>query len=162
MLEVSWKVVMGEKGFDFFQGHSLRYLEMAFRTDRRERLENPDSYGKRTGECGDTVEFFLTLRNGFVEKVSYDIDGCMNTNACANAVAEMVEGKSVERAWDVTPEKLIVFLETLPPQNYHCAELAVGALYLALSDAAKKDKAVIVHPETNQRSDTSTGNGPRL
>jgi nitrogen fixation NifU-like protein len=131
---------MGEKGFDFFQGHSPRYLEMAFRTDRRERLEDPDAYGKRTGVCGDTVEFFLTLRNGFITNVSYEIDGCMNTNACANAAAEMIEGKYVENAWDVTPEKLIVFLETLPPQNYHCAELAVGALYLALSDAAKKNR----------------------
>jgi len=132
---------MSEEGFDFFQGHSMRYLEMAFRTDRRERLENPDAYGKRTGVCGDTVEFFLALRNDFISKVSYEIDGCMNTNACANAVAEMVEGKPVEDAWDVTPEKLILFLETLPPQSYHCAELAVGALYLALSDAVKKNRS---------------------
>ncbi len=86
------------------------------------------------------MEFFLTLRNELISNVSYEIDGCMNTNACANAVAEMVEGKPVEDAWDVTPEKLIVFLETLPPQNYHCAELAVGALYLALSDAVKKSR----------------------
>lgn len=132
---------MSEEGFDFFQGHSMRYLEMAFRTDRQERLENPDAYGKRTGECGDTVEFFLTFRNDLISSVSYEIDGCMNTNACANAVAEMIEGKPVENAWDVTPEKLIVFLETLPPQSYHCAELAVGALYLALSDAAKKNRS---------------------
>jgi nitrogen fixation protein NifU and related proteins len=131
---------MAEKGFDFLQGHSLRYLEMAFRTDRRERLERPDAYGKRIGGCGDTVEIFLVIRNGFIDHVSYDIDGCMNTNACANAVAEMAEGKTVEEAWDLTPEKLIVFLETLPPQSYHCAELAVGAFYLALSDAAKKCK----------------------
>ena len=129
---------MGGKGFDFFQGHSLRYLEMAFRSDRRERLEAPDAYGRRTGECGDTVEFFLTIQDGFVVHVSYDVDGCMNTNACANAVAEMIEGTTVEKAWDVTPEKLILFLETLPPQSYHCAELAVGALYLALSDAGRK------------------------
>lgn len=128
---------MGEKGFDFFQEHSLRYLEMAFRTDRRERVLRPDAYGKRTGECGDTVEFFLAVREGRITHVSYDVDGCMNTNACANAVAEIVEGKALEEAWDLTPEKLMIYLETLPPQSRHCTELAVGALYLALSDAAK-------------------------
>jgi nitrogen fixation protein NifU and related proteins len=139
---------MSEEGFDFFQGHSMCYLEMAFRTDRQERLENPDAYGKRTGECGDTVEFFLMVRNGFISNVSYEIDGCMNTNACANAVAEMIEGKPVENAWDITPEKVIVFLDTLPPQSYHCAELAVGALYLALSDAAKKHRSKKPIPAT--------------
>jgi hypothetical protein len=39
----------------------LTFLEMAFRTDRRERLEKPDGYGKKTGNCGDTVEFFINL-----------------------------------------------------------------------------------------------------
>jgi nitrogen fixation NifU-like protein len=34
---------------------------MAFRHDRREAIEHPDGYGKRTGDCGDTVEMFLTI-----------------------------------------------------------------------------------------------------
>ena len=42
--------------FDFWQDHSEHYLEMAYRSDRREKIEHPDGYGKRTGECGDTVE----------------------------------------------------------------------------------------------------------
>jgi nitrogen fixation NifU-like protein len=46
----------------------------------------------------------------------------------------LVEGKSVEAAWGITPQNVINYLKTLPPENYHCAELAVGALYLALSD----------------------------
>ena len=53
---------MTAKEFDFWQDHSLHYLEMAFRHDRRERLQNPDGYGKRTEECGDTVEMFLCNR----------------------------------------------------------------------------------------------------
>jgi hypothetical protein len=49
------------------------------------------------------------------------------TNACCNTVARLVEGKSVENAWGITPENVIDYLETLTPENYHCAELAVGA-----------------------------------
>lgn len=127
-----------EKPFDFWQDHSLRYLEMAFRTDRRERVENPDGFGTRTGDCGDTVSFFLTLRGDRLESVSFETNGCMNTTACANAVAEFAEGKTVEEAWGITPEKIVDYLETLPKGHTHCAELAVGALYLALADSRRR------------------------
>ncbi len=125
---------MEPKKFDFWQGHSLHYLEMAFRNDRRERVEHPDSYGKRTGECGDTVEMFLSVQQGYIQSVSFETTGCMNTNACANTVAELVEGRKAEDAWEITPDDVIAYLETLPPENTHCAELAVGALYLALTN----------------------------
>lgn len=123
---------MNEKQFDFWQAHSLHYLEMAFRNDRRGSIAHPDGYGKRTGDCADTVEMYLSIRNGRIQSVSYETNGCLNTNACANTVAELIEGKDVESAWELTPEDVIEYLETLPSGNTHCAELAVGALYLAL------------------------------
>ena len=63
---------METKEFDFRQDHSLHYLEMAFRNDRRERVAHPDGYGKRTGECGDTVEMYLSIRKGRIRSVSYE------------------------------------------------------------------------------------------
>jgi nitrogen fixation NifU-like protein len=54
--------------FDFWQGYSLHYLEMAFRNDRREKIESPDGYGKRIGECGDTVEMFLSVHQWHIHK----------------------------------------------------------------------------------------------
>ena len=110
----------------------MHYLEMAFRNDRRDRVAHPDGYGKRTGECGDTVEMYLSIGNGRIRSVSYETNGCMNTNACANTVAELAEGRKVADAWEITPEDIVAYLETLPPENTHCAELAVGAFYLAL------------------------------
>lgn len=128
---------MAEKKFDFWQDHSRNFLEMAFRTDRHERLERPDGYGKNTGTCGDMVEMFLTLLGMRINSVSFITNGCMNTNACANTVAQLVEGKRLEEAWEITPEDVIDYLETLPEENAHCAELAVGALYLALAKAKR-------------------------
>ena len=125
---------MNEKKFDFWRDHSLHYLEMAFRYDRRERLQNPDGYGKRTGECGDTVEMFLCIKNGRIKSVSFDTNGRMNTNACANTVSHLTERKTIDKVWEINPDDVIDFLETLPKENYHCAELAVGAFYLALAN----------------------------
>jgi len=125
---------VNQSKFDFFQDHSRNYLEMALKTDKQERMERPDGYGKRTGVCGDTVEFFLRVKDGWIESASYHVDGCMNTNACCNVVSHMIEGRKVHSAWEVTPEAVITFLETLPADHVHCAELAVGALYLALTN----------------------------
>jgi nitrogen fixation NifU-like protein len=119
---------------DFLNDHSLKYIEMALSTDRIERLSHPDGYGKRTGDCGDTVEFFLTCTNNIITSVSFCVQGCMNTTACCNTAARFVEGKSIESAWKISPDRINDFLETLPEDHFHCAELTVGALYLALSD----------------------------
>jgi nitrogen fixation protein NifU and related proteins len=125
---------MGENGFDFWQDHSIQFLEMAFRTDRREIIKNPDGYGKRTGVCGDTVQLFLTIRDNRIQSISFDTDGCMNTNACCNTLVHLAEGKTIEEAWKITPEAIVNYLETLPLENTHCAELTAGALYLALAN----------------------------
>jgi nitrogen fixation NifU-like protein len=129
---------MTTKPIDFWQDHSRQFLEMALGHERRERIEKPDGYGKRTGDCGDTVEFFLTTGKGHIRSVSYLTDGCLNTNACANTVAHLAEGGSIEAAWEITPEAVIAHLQTLPAESHHCAELAVGAFYNALADLTEK------------------------
>ncbi|NNF99061.1 MAG: iron-sulfur cluster assembly scaffold protein [Desulfobacteraceae bacterium] len=136
---------------DFWQEHSLHFLEMAFRTDRQEVIRNPDGFGEKQGDCGDTVAFYLKLDADRISSVSIQTNGCLNTNACANTVAHLVEGRTIDEAWEITPEQVADFLETLPDGHFHCAELAVGALYLTLSNV--KDLARSpwkkMYPHTN-------------
>ncbi len=123
--------------FDFWQDHSECFLVMANLWDRRMVLENPDGVGRKTGDCGDTITIYLSVREGVVERLTFELEGCINTNACSNALAVLVEGQPVEQCWNVTPTEVINFLLTLPADHHHCAELAVGTLYLALADCAK-------------------------
>lgn len=126
---------------ELWQTHSMKFLESAFRTDRRERLAHADGHGRQTGECGDTVEFFLLIQDDRIEQITYDINGCINTNACANAIIDLLKGKLLAEAWGLDPEDVAGYLETLPEDHFHCAELATGALYLALADARDKEKS---------------------
>ena len=128
------------KGVDegFFEKHSEKYLKMAFNKDRAEKIENPDGYGSKTGVCGDTISMYISTRKDKLDFVSYNVDGCVNTNACAATLSMLTEGKTLEQAWEITPEDISGYLETLPEHEMHCAELAVGAFFLALSDAQKK------------------------
>jgi len=131
---------MTREPLDFWQDHSIKYLEMAFKTNRMEPLEAPDGIGRHTGDCGDTVELSLKLRDTIIVQIAFQVQGCINTVASANAVAELIEGRPIGDAWELTPEKVIEFLETLPRGHHHCAELAVGALYRALADARSNQR----------------------
>lgn len=131
---------MTREPLDFWQDHSIKYLEMAFKTNRMEPLEAPDGIGRHTGDCGDTVELSLKLRDTTIVQIAFQVQGCINTVASANAVAELIEGRPIGDAWELTPEKVIEFLETLPRGHHHCAELAVGALYRALADARSNQR----------------------
>lgn len=123
------------------QGYTVKFLEAALRTDRRQSIRNADGHGRKTGDCGDTVEFFLKLKEDRIDTIFYELDGCINTNACANAVIDLLEGQLLDRAWGLDPGEVADYLESLPPDHFHCAELAVGALYLALADAGEKRRA---------------------
>ncbi len=129
---------MNKNTKEFLENHSLKYIEMALSTDRIERVSHPDGYGKRTGDCGDTVEFYLMCTENILGSVSFTTQGCLNTTACCNAVARFAEGKTIDEAWQILPEQVISYLETLPDDHDHCAQLAVGALYLALADVKSK------------------------
>jgi nitrogen fixation protein NifU and related proteins len=131
---------MAEKN-DFYRQHSLKYLEMALSHTYSETPAHPDGYGKKTGVCRDTIEMFLVVRNDRLESVTIATDGCLNTHACGNCVAHLTTGKTVEEAWKVSPEAVADYMETLPEDHYHCAELAVGAFYLALADYGQMKKS---------------------
>ena len=118
----------------FWQEHSLKFLEMAFRTDRHKRLPRPRGIGRNAGACRDSITMYVAVREGRLQEIAFELDGCMHTNACANGVAQMAEGHDIESAWKITPEMVAEDLQTLPEDHFHCAELAVGAFYKALAD----------------------------
>lgn len=123
-----------------FEEHSPHFQEMVSRVERYGTLERPDGYGKRVGDCGDTIELFLSVRGGQLQMVTFKVEGCANTVACGNTVSFLMEGRSLADAWQLTPENVINFLETLSPDHHHCAELAVGAFYNALADFNRRQQ----------------------
>ncbi len=109
---------------------------MAYLWDRRKAMPQPDGYATKRGDCGDTITIYLALQNAQISAITFELEGCMHTNACCNALAVLVEGKTVSQAWEITPKDIIEFLETLPIDHHHCAELTVGTFYLALANCS--------------------------
>jgi nitrogen fixation protein NifU and related proteins len=131
---------MDRETSEFYNSHSPQFLVMALKNDEREIPKHADGYGKRTGDCGDTVEIFLTVTDHIITQVNFQADGCIHTNACCNTLVYLSERRSIEEAWKIIPENIVDFLATLPQDHFHCAELVTGALYLALSNYQEQYK----------------------
>lgn len=116
------------------QHHSKNFRAMVCRQERNTAMEQPDGYGMKKGICGDRVAFFVAVQNEKIERATFQLDGCFHTLACANALSLLIEGTDVADCWDLNPHEIAEYLETLPQDHYHCAELATGAFYLALAN----------------------------
>lgn len=123
-----------EKEFNFWNDHSLEFLEMSMKRDFQERVVSCDGIGTASRECGDTITFFLKAEAGQLAAISYDVQGCIYTHACANTIIHLTRGQSLDRAAAVTAQEIIDYLQTLPEKEAHCAALALKAFHRALAD----------------------------
>jgi nitrogen fixation NifU-like protein len=94
----------------------------------------PDGYAHVRGDCGDTMEVFLSVRDRRICQARFDTIGCGFTLACGSMAMEMAEGKSTAEAMRIDEHKIEEALGGLPDSHRHCAELASEALKKAIKD----------------------------
>lgn len=100
-----------------------------------EVFEDADCQTVMSGMCGDTIAIFLKIDDDRITRAAFATDGCGPTIACGSALTTMVTGLSVKDAYQITSEALIAYLDGLPLENTHCADLAVNTLRGALDKA---------------------------
>jgi len=98
------------------------------------RMNDPTGAGTITGPCGDTMEFYLVIRNNVIEDVKYYTNGCGNTRSCGHAVACRAKGRKVADALSISAGEIIRSGECEPEVGRHCAILAISTFYRALAD----------------------------
>lgn len=97
-------------------------------------LDDFDGHARITGPCGDTMEFWLSARDGLVERVSFTTDGCGPSRACGSMATALVEGRRVEDAAALAQRDILDALGGIPPEFEHCALLAADTLKAACED----------------------------
>ncbi|MCK4686903.1 MAG: iron-sulfur cluster assembly scaffold protein [Candidatus Lokiarchaeota archaeon] len=80
------------------------------------------------GPCGDTMQFFLKIKNNKIEKANFITDGCGATVACGSQTTMLIEGRSLEFAENLKSKDIEKALNGLPEDHKHCAELAKRTL----------------------------------
>ena len=78
-------------------------------------LKDANGYASITGPCGDTMEFWLAVRNGVAGSVSFVTDGCGSSHACGSAATCLAEGKRIEEVAAISQQDILEFLGGLPP-----------------------------------------------
>jgi nitrogen fixation NifU-like protein len=98
------------------------------------RLEVFNGHARITGPCGDTMEFWVNVLDGRIDKVSFITDGCGPSLAAGSMTTCLAKGKTAKEAKTITQKDVLDALEGLPEDHQHCALLAANTLAAACND----------------------------
>jgi nitrogen fixation protein NifU and related proteins len=98
----------------------------------------PDGQAAARSSCGDTMAIFVRLDGPRIKMASFLTDGCGATLACGSMLTTMVRGMTLDEAAAVEAADVIVALDGLPPENVHCAVLAVVTLKHAMARCGRE------------------------
>lgn len=104
-------------------------------------LENASGVGTvGNAKCGDIMRMYLDIDDdGIIQDVKFKTFGCGAAIATSSMATELVKGKTVQEALQVTNKAVAEALDGLPPVKMHCSLLAEEAIHSALWDYAEKN-----------------------
>lgn len=108
-------------------------------------IENASGVGTvGNAKCGDIMRMYLSIdEQGVIQEVTFKTFGCGAAVATSSMATELVKGKTVQEALQVTNQAVMEALDGLPPVKVHCSLLAEEAIHAALWDYAQKNDIVI-------------------
>lgn len=102
-------------------------------------LEQADGIGEVGNPvCGDIMHIEIKVNDNKIEDIKFKTFGCAAAIATSSMVTELVKGKTLEEAEQVTNRLVAEALDGLPPQKMHCSNLAADALHQAIQNYYRK------------------------
>jgi len=111
-----------------------------FNNPRNQReISDADGIGEVGNQkCGDIMRIFLKIKDNIIEDASFQTFGCGAAVASSSMATEMIKGKTLEDAWEISNKAVAEALEGLPPQKLHCSVLAEEAIHAAINNYLEK------------------------
>ncbi len=98
-------------------------------------IENANAVGEvGNAKCGDIMKIYMDIEDGFIKDVKFKTFGCGAAIATSSMATELVKGKKVEEALEITNKAVIEALDGLPAPKIHCSVLAEEAIKAAILD----------------------------
>lgn len=100
------------------------------------KIENADAIAEvGNATCGDIIKLYLKITpEGVIENITFQTFGCGAAIATSSMTTEMVKGKTLDEALDITREHVADELGGLPANKMHCSNLAADALHKAIKE----------------------------
>ncbi len=90
--------------------------------------------------CGDIMKLTIKIEEGVITDVKFKTFGCGAAIATSSMVTELVKGKGLDEAEQISNQSVADALDGLPPVKMHCSNLAADALHAAIEDYRKKEQ----------------------
>lgn len=106
-------------------------------TNPRNVGEIPDANGVGevgNAKCGDIMKIYLKVEDNIVKDAKFKTFGCGSAIASSSMATELIIGKDLETAWELTNKAVVEALDGLPPVKMHCSVLAEEAIHKAIND----------------------------
>lgn len=105
------------------------------------KMENADGVGEvGNAKCGDIMRMYIKVdpANQVITDVKFNTFGCGSAIATSSMATEMIKGKTVEEALQLSNKAVVEALDGLPPAKIHCSVLAEEAVRAAVRDYYEK------------------------
>jgi nitrogen fixation NifU-like protein len=98
-------------------------------------IEDADGVGEvGNAKCGDIMKIYLKIKDDTIEDVKFETFGCGSAIASSSMATELIKGKPVSEALQLTNQAVTEALDGLPPHKLHCSVLAEEAIKAAMKD----------------------------
>jgi len=99
------------------------------------KMEDADGIGQvGNAKCGDIMKMYIKVSGGIITDVTFNTFGCGSAIAASSMATELIKGKPLEEAVQLTNQAVVEALDGLPPHKVHCSVLAEEAIRAAVED----------------------------
>ena len=120
--------------------YSAKVMDHFYNPRNVGEMDNPDGTGHVGNPvCGDIMEIYIKVKDNIITDVKFKTFGCGAAIATSSMVSEMVKGKTLEEALQISNQAVAEALGGLPAVKMHCSVLAEEALSSAIDDYLAKN-----------------------
>ncbi len=104
------------------------------------KMEDADGIGEvGNAKCGDIMKMYLKIEDGIIVDAKFNTFGCGSAIATSSMATELIKGKSIEEALQLSNKAVVEALDGLPTHKIHCSVLAEEAVKAAIRDYYDKN-----------------------
>ena len=99
------------------------------------QIDDADGVGEvGNAKCGDIMRMYIKVDNGIITDVKFNTFGCGSAIATSSMATELIKGKTVKEALELSNKAVVEALDGLPVHKLHCSVLAEQAVRAAVKD----------------------------
>jgi len=119
-------------------------------------LENANAVGQvGNSKCGDIMKIYMRIEDDVIQDIRFKTFGCGAAIATSSIATELVKGKTIQEALEVSNRAVTDALDGLPKEKLHCSVLAEAGIRSAIADYYQRqgiDPAPVVGCDYNCES----------